>query len=379
MYFQDLNRIINDPHYESNLGRQRINLSQKAYSVLLSDMEAFYVAKPDKADCEHISSKFINQIFQRFWEQAESTISLAVANFQYQQVNILQGMESSARKQAIDLLTKDYKEQLQNRKLERLQRKGKSYLFRINKTSLELLANSLIDEKEIYNDQVGKYFKALLEEYAEHSYAERESFFFSEELEKIQLAINQEKLLQITMRNDRKDRNDCNDRKEPIYMKPVCIQMDKEMNYHYLAGLQATSPNAAKRLWSIICIRISRIQDCKKMMRSGKVEDGDKNNIMELIERYGIEYLSGTSNIRQCYVKLSHEGLHLYKTIQRRRPLYKNMKQEGDYTILEFECTEFQISTYFFQFGNNAQILKPESLAKKFKDEFQKAYQQYQK
>ena len=371
MYFQDLNRIINDPHYESNLGRQRINLSQKAYNVLLRDMEAFYVVKPDKADCEYISSKLINQIFQRFWEHAESTISLVVANYEYQLVNTLQDMEGSARKQAIDLLTKDRKEWLQNRKLERLQRKGKSYLFRINKTSLELLANSLIDEKERYNDQVGKYFKALLEEYAEHSYTERESFYFSEELEKIQLAINQEKLLQITMRNDRKVSR--------LYMKPICIQTDEEMNYHYLVGLQATYPNADKRLWSIKSIRISRIQDCKKMMHSGKVEDGDKNSVMELIERYGIQYLPDISNICQCHVKLSHRGFLLYKKIQLRRPLYQDMKQEGDYTLLEFECTEFQIFTYFFQFGNEAQILKPESLAKRFKDDFQKAYQQYQK
>lgn len=365
MRIDELQQIAQSSHFESNMGKQRINLSQKAYNILMMDMNAFYFADRSNLHLEQISSKIINRVIQNFCLDAESTISYDVQKEQERIRINLKELDKDAQLLAVDLLCKAYEQKLIDKASERLKVKGTSCSYSLNKTTIQNLATVLSGDADHYGNRLDKYLKALLEEYTELSYIERESVYFKKELETIYNAINSKKELKLSMVAG------------DLYIKPVIVQADIGKNYHYLAGFLSQNDSSDEKSWSRKAIRINKIQKIQVWKSFRGIESEKITNLKNLIAKRGIQYLSD-GNVQKIFrVQFTKSGIKKYKSMQHMRPMYCKIEKEGDYTILEFNCSEYQLKTYLQRFGKEARVLSPDKLAKEMEKYFYQAYLVY--
>ena len=227
------------------------------------------------------------------------------------------------------------------------------------------MATVLSGDADHYGNRLDKYLKALLEEYTELSYIERESVYFKKELETIYNAINSKKELKLSMVAG------------DLYIKPVIVQADIGKNYHYLAGFLSQNDSSDEKSWSRKAIRINKIQKIQVWKSFRGIESEKITNLKNLIAKRGIQYLSD-GNVQKIFrVQFTKSGIKKYKSMQHMRPMYCKIEKEGDYTILEFNCSEYQLKTYLQRFGKEARVLSPDKLAKEMEKYFYQAYLVY--
>ncbi|MBQ8622098.1 MAG: WYL domain-containing protein [Oscillospiraceae bacterium] len=338
--------------------KQRVSLSSHAYSILLHDMDIFQAASGKEGE---ISSELINHIFVNFHSQAESSLATALQNRHSYLMEHLCGMgDASARAEAVGLLLKAYSAELEQHRKERCALKNHTQLFRVSKKNLDyLMSDDGQREGAYHRDNVGAYFKAVLEEYCEHPYAERERIYCKQYVDEIELAILNRMLLRIETRN-----------KHVAYMKPLELGRDPERLYNYLVGLMATGPDGH---WEIASIRLSSITSCERRAQSGFISAETEKIIRSAIKQVGIQYLADNDSSERIVVEFTPQGEKLYRSILHLRPQYT---QKTD-RVYEFNCSMQQADNYFFKFGHNARILEPKSLADKFRRKYENAAKKY--
>jgi predicted DNA-binding transcriptional regulator YafY len=267
---------------------------------------------------------------------------------------------SQSREEAIDLLLKNYATELQKKSNDRCSIKGRTLSVRIFQDNLRfLLSEDGQQEACAYQDKIGTYFKALLEEYCQLPYVERERIYFRNQKDEIDLAIQNKQLLRIVTR------------KQFIsYVKPLELCHDKEHMYHYLVGYASTNKNGP---WKIVSFRLSSISECKRQVHSGYLTLDQKNKIRKAIAETGIQYLAGSDTRQIIRVEFTSYGEKQYRQILHLRPQYVS----HDGLIYEFDCTLKQAEDYFFKFGHNARILEPIHLAEKFQRKYHNAAKKY--
>ena len=201
MLFSEIRDVLED----LSRNKQRLTLSRHAYSTLLHDDDIFEPDKKPKRPGGDPSSTLINQIFQNFHETAESSIQMKLSVEREALALRFVGQEKAeiCTDVVLDLL----REQLEKNVHRRQQDKGCSFFVRLSKPMLEALASDeLREDAEFYSGKVGGYLKALLEEYCELPYAERERIYYKEQLQLIELAIANREQLKLTL-NSRKKKN----------------------------------------------------------------------------------------------------------------------------------------------------------------------------
>ena len=339
--------------------KQRISLSSHAYSTLLHDLDVF---QPTGQQSGEISSELINHIFSCFCNEAESSVAEAMQKKRLRLLELLSSMQDPhAREKSIALILKEYNAELEQKRKNRCREKDHSLTFRISKDNLDyLLSDEGQKESPAYRDNIGAYFKALLEEYCEHPYVERERIYYRNPVDEIELAIQNRKLLRVVTR------------KQYIsYVKPLELGQDTGRLYNYLVGLIASHQEGP---WQIGSIRLSSISNCARQAHSGFISAEKEKEIRKAVKETGIQYLSGSDTFQKIVVEFTPVGEKMYGTILHLRPQYTNR----DGRIYEFHCSFRQADNYFFKFGHHARILEPIQLAELFQRKYRNAAIKYE-
>lgn len=336
--------------------KQHLNLSHYAYDVAENDMYAFQVQS---------LSGFLNLVFQNYYEFAEASISRTLDKKRRQlDEQLFQVGEYEHKEIILDTLLR----QEQNRLLEQVQNypKGYGFKFYLNTENAEFLMDEFKLESQWYHAHPMKYFKAVIEEYATKNRLQREKIVFSHRIEELQRYIEQGTLVCIdTVDGHRYE------------VKPYRILADHDSLYHYLVGISrpAGSGSEDDKIASFRISRFVKMRSRPKSYRSGKITGQELRQIQEKIGQDGVPFLISQSE--DIVVRLTRTGAQRFKTQPHLRPKLISSEETQQGLICRFNCTEFQIRSYFFQFGPEVEILAPESLREHFKTHYGRAFHLY--
>lgn len=345
--------------------KQRINISDHAYLTLQNDMVNF-LSQNVQTDSGKIPSGFINRIFRNCRKSANSSIAYRLREKEIEYEHLLAGEKSGEKKKIISALIEDYKARLLKERERHLKGKGNSFYFRIDRENLlYLVSEEGQDEKDYYKDNISLYIKAVIEEYAELSYVERESVYHRELVDIINLAISNQKVLKLILKNEHNGKSNIK------YVKVLGIYRDQEYLYNYVAGLMSDD---RKGEWKPGAVRLTSVYDCDRLEQSAFISKENRDLVTALIKRQGVQYLPAGDCSCKVIVEFTSKGEKMYQKMLHLRPLYVKKVSERVY---EFHCSKLQAQSYFFRFGQEAKILEPSGLAEEFLNRYQEAVKKY--
>lgn len=330
--------------------RVRINLSETASVVISDDMYQFKIAN---------RSTFMNIVFKNFYPIAKASITLYLDYKKKQLMDITKSNPalSSAQDAVINQLLlqeqKDYKDYIQ------FQAKNKyiSHIYRINTENLKYLQSEECKESEPYNQKLGIYLKCILEEYSTLSYMKRERIFFKERYDMVLHAIETNSLLKITTGNHKQ-----------FYVWPFSLEPDTLSTRLYLTGLAKDAKNEILEKHPA-SFRIPNLNDIKILHQSGRLTKEDTSLMRETILKRKVQFL--LDNEEDIHIRLTNRGIYKYNSQVYMRPAFDPDKTKGN--VYVFHCTQRQAEYYFFKFGEDAEILSPARLRKRFKTLYKNA------
>lgn len=360
--------------------KQHINLSNSAWSIIEQDMQNF--ALTDVLPL----SKFMNKVFANFYADAKASISRRLEEREEELditlgINEVKNKKTSLFDERAEKLIDETKEECKKELLARYEEelctlaksypKGKGRKFRINKNNKDTLTESL-DGKyyDIYH--VGRYLKAVFEEYCALPNHIREQIYFKETVQTIKWAIEMRHKLQIVTAAQYDIRQKVSVAKKYI-VAPYKIVQDNCMSFNYLACYSSEIlPDGTLRDEKIVSYRMNRIEKAsERLSKSANLSEAQKVEIEKEIAEKGIQFLAG--DLVVIRIKFTKKGLDLFNRQIYMRPPYKKESQD----VYVFTCTERQAINYFFKFGIDAQVLEPQSLRERFAKSYQLALSQY--
>jgi len=330
------------PFFINDAQRLSVNLSEFAYYIIETDMVTFSIEN---------RSTFINRMLKNFIDKAKSTISNSSDEYRtnLEEKLINRGIDIKEYKNIIDALVNDYVDSIKNKKY----KKGNSFKIRLNNGNTKYFKGAVIDSK-YYDNTLGAYVNALIEEYAELNYKDREAIIYREEFNQITSAIKDEKLIKTTLVFG-----------ETLKIKPYKLLMDNQKLYYYLVGYDRESMKSVS--YRIIDFDSINCQQGKSVLTKSDIE-----NIEKEIRNKGVQFMRGESH--EIKIRLNEEGQKLYNRILHLRPKYVRIEEKNIYV---FDCSLKQIEYYFFKFGKEAEIISPLDLREKFKNDHLEAYKLY--
>ena len=180
------------------------------------------------------------------------------------------------------------------------------------------------------------FFRQLITEYSMKSSYERELIVFKEHLERIKVAIENNKRIEIKFKN----RDDILD--------PYFIASLEKENRNYLVSYSYYKEK-------IVNYRIKNISNV--VITNLNREPFDEKYIKDLSENFN-PFLSFGNEVK---VRFTREGEKYYKQVISNRPKLK--RTEGDIYI--FEANDYQAMLYFAGFMEMVEILEPLNLREK--------------
>lgn len=225
----------------------------------------------------------------------------------------------------------------------------------VYKEDTELLQFTLSKENFIKFDTLenkklkkADFFRQLITEYTMKSSYERELIVFKEHLERIKVAIENNKRIEIKFKN----RDDILD--------PYFIASLEKENRNYLVSYSCYKEK-------IVNYRIKNITNV--VITNLNREPFDEKYIKDLSENFN-PFLSFGNEVK---VRFTTEGEKYYKQVISNRPKLKGT--EGDIYI--FEANDYQAMLYFAGFMEMVEILEPLSLREKMKERIEKMKEVY--
>lgn len=339
--------------------KQHLNLSTHAYHVIYHDMFTFMHSDS--------LSGFVNAIFSRYYEYADASISLAISRKEEEFKQILKGCSD----EIINALVENEKQKF----LKKVASYGSGCMMkiRLNNENFAFLYSDEQEDPEAfhfpedrYYKNVGQYVKAVLEEYAEKSFFEREEIYFREMLQTIEHCTQTGTLLRLEFQNGMFD------------MKPYGIHSDQEQEYHFLAGISCPKgePASGERITSVRLSQILSVQT--RSYRSGRLTNEQKKQIQHLIRTAGIQFLN-QDPAEEIVVYMTKEGARKYRKMLHLRPLLVKKEDFEDHSIYHFYCTQLQARFYLFRLGGDTYVLKPESLREALRERYLAAAEMYER
>ena len=342
--------------------RQYLNLSTYADGVLRSDMAAF--------DPEQSKSGFLNRVIRRFFREADASISLRLKEREqeleamFRQIPA-ENAEPSFTDRLTEMLLAEY-EQALIRKREYPKEVNVGWDFRLDdENAWWIYRSGSLSGEEAYYRRGSDYVKAVLEEYARLTFYEREAVYYNEEIRKIDEIIRDRRMLRITTAG------------RVFEVKAYGILPDEQDRFHYLVG--CSRPYHSTEPEIIASFRLSRIDHSQTRglspnnNRSGRLTKKERLAVENTIHDRGVMYLMDPR--KTVYLKMGQAGMDRYERKLTNRPLLE--RQEGGVPGREnvYRCfgTERQIENYFFDFGEDVEILAPEGLREKFAVRYRKA------
>lgn len=374
MYFDTLKADYRehclDPDFHIE-NKQRLNLSKEAVETILRDFEI--LERKNSFGGGRLSSTVINHLFRCYYEEADASVEQSTLRVREKLARSLEPMaDSPEKRQALDLMTQSWREQIRENCRELMKLKGISVNFRIDRSNLEcLVSDSCQQEAEFYSNQVGGYIKTILEEYARLPFVRRERIYSKQVCDEIQKALTNQNILKIILHSVDSDTGLHN----VIYVKPYAIRTDSEHLYNYLTGY-SLMPREKK--WLPGSIRLSSILRCEVRLSSGFLSQQQIRVLEHTMEQYGVQYMANRNPREEIRVHLTRQGERLYSRLLHLRPAYTSQDPDSPGTYL-FSCSPLQADNYFFTFGGEAEILKPDWLREKFREKYRAALETYEK
>lgn len=373
MQVEDLLAIRNG---EPRTNRIQLTISARAFLTLQQDGQDFSLS--DDASAGPLSS-LVNHLVVQYHDQAQISIALQLRRREAELEQILSGMSAGSRRAAIQKLLESYQLKLEEGRdaLRTIARQGAaagqkdhSFLIRLNKPAIEALAihfsgGGLFAEGRYYDDNIGRYLKFLLEEYARQSGPRREEIFYRPWLDAetglLTLAANSGQELLVTLHKR-------HTAAIPVF-RPYAVRLDEESRYHYLLGFW--DPEETGR-WQAACLRLNSLRTVRLGPVCRPLTKAERQDLQRQIAQKGIAYLSGLEAPVTIQVQLTPKGIRLYHSIRHMRPAaVAPPGADGVYTFL---CPAYQAKNYFVRFGANARILAPESLRQEVADFYRKGW-----
>lgn len=343
----------NDPDSSGNK-KQHLNLSTQAYEVMQNDMFAF------KAPTRPY---FINRIFLYYYPEADASISMALDRLRgvlMQKLTEVPGDEKTKKRVMSALLKQE-----ETRLIEKTKsyEKGVSFKFDLNKNAFEYLEKSGSEyaEKKYYGRHRGSYIKCVVEEYARLPYVQRERIYFTPFMEEIASAVQRQCQLRVVTGT------------EKIYsVYPYKVLCDPLSTANYLVGhsRRYSCPEENLRPCSF---RISVLSSVKaEKSKSAFLKQDRRKELAQSIARRGVQFMS--TEEEEIHVRLTETGKIKFQRQVHLRPAPVRQQEN----VFAFQCTAAQAQFYFFKFGEDAEILRPESLREKFKAMYERAASVYE-
>lgn len=334
----------------SECKKQRLNLSTQAYDVVENDRSAFKASKlPD----------FINRIFLYYYPEADASISITLNRLQgmlRQQLAEVLGDEST-KKRVMDALL----EQEETRLIEKTKSygKGTGINFNLNKRVFEYLTSpesECAEEKYYGRRHRGSYIKSVVEEYARLPYVQRERIYFTPFMEEIASAVQRQCQLRVVTGA------------ENIYsVYPYKVLLDPLSTANYLVG-HSRRYNFPEEDLRPCSFRISALSSVKaEKSKSAFLKQDRRRELVQSIARRGVQFMS--TEEEEIHVRLTETGKVKFQRQVHLRPALVRQQEN----IFVFQCTSAQAQFYFFKFGEDAEILRPEGLREKFKAMYERA------
>lgn len=335
--------------------RLRINLSRKAYQTMQEDMALFH---------EKERSTFINRVFRNFYEQARASSALYLSQKKQEFSRLLSEIpcDEITKSSIIDSFIKQEKERLLQDLKKQEHNKSISKTYRINNENQEILNSDECLEDTFYDTRIGLYLKCVIEEYTELPYFQRERVYFREFYDLVETAIQTERLLKMTLPNGVK-----------YYVYPYKLAEDALSSRTYLTGYLVLSSDPDKNK-KIASMRLPRVKNIQILKQSGHLTKKNISDLENAIENRSVQFLLGEEE--EIHVYLTDAGIERYYTKMSLRPL--RIEEKSTEHEFVFYCTPLQAEYFFFQFGAEAKILKPDYLRQKFSAMYEAAAKAYQ-
>lgn len=333
--------------------KQHLNLSEEAWLILEQDRAAF--------GGETLAG-FLNHILLNYCETAKASLFRTRQEKIKEYYEKLSALPEDTRKQAAEILAEQditaIQAQVQSYP------KGHGVKIRLNNELFAYLTetpspnnpDSGCQENRYYEDHIGRYLKALLEEYARLPYLQREEIYFAQHFRTLKNCIesgNKAKI-QVSSGNE-------------YLMRPYKITPDSQSTYHYLIAWS----DEEDRPYSY---RISLLQRVRQTSQGGKLTTDKEKRIEQALQEKDVPYIAGT--VQEIRVQLTPNGVNKYQSILHLRPQCHAIEDENIYV---FHCTAYQAEHYFSKFGPDATVLSPQNLADKLRRFHLRALQNYPK
>ena len=306
--------------------KQHVSISQYAYDILVNDSHTFMGKK-----------------------NLSGFISIIVSNYGFKY------FENQRYEEEIDRISSG---------------KNKSFKIRLrDELYYELYPTKSTWIGAKYHIRQGEFINGIIEDYARKSFFDRESIFYKDKIDAINLHVdsnNSKKgILSIELDTCKK-----------VYVKPYRLSMAFEAPYHYLICLSSFEP---ERGYIPVSIRLSRIKSISRSLSSyvsGKITKEQRDDLERRIKNNKVPYIMG--EVKKFIIKLSQDGMIMYNSIFHQRPMYDEIKDNNDGTVtLVINSTERQVTNYFYQFGEDAVVIFPQSTACAMYEKYKRAFESY--
>ena len=180
----------------------------------------------------------------------------------------------------------------------------------------------------------------------------------------VNLAIQDNKQLRIKTVIDTKE--------QTLIIHPYAILTDPMKTQEYLVcySHKQNESQHNKHLASFSMARLDRISILSK---KSFISKADKRNVDLYITKHSAAFLYGGS--QEIRVRLTDNGKRIFRQRITSRPMKDDFLSTDD--IYVFSCSEYQAYIYFFSFGEDAEILAPDSLRKKLSIAYGNAAKKY--
>ncbi len=334
----------------------RIALSQRAYNIIQEDMSIFRSKS---------STNFINTILENFKEESKATFTSYLEHIR----NELEKEFNTAKvdQKSKDLLIEHIYTQRKEKTITLLNKymkeKAFSKLYRINNNNTDYLMNDC-EENDFYNDRPGLYIKCILEEYADLPFIERERIYRKDVFNTVELACSNNQAMKVIVSYQGK--------RKALTVYPYKIMPDAMNSQLFLACYTYEQGQTTKDKKDA-SFSMARIPMPTLLKQKAFISKEEQKKIDEDIEKLSINYLLGEES--EIHVRLTEKGKNTYHNYITSRPAKDEiLSSENEYV---FHCSESQAFNYFYSFGENAEIISPDSLRKRMIESHQNAIKMY--
>ena len=230
---------------------------------------------------------------------------------------------------------------------------------RLDRETFSIMNNSGLGK--LYDCDPGKYFQAVLEEYAKLSSGFREEIIFIDSSELIKEAINEGRSVYVKFSENEYE----------IY--PNGPRFDSNIQHCYVLGVMLDGSYSPFR---------KRISRCS-VRRGRTLDDGTKYKAMaaidkleDIINERDVPFFDSEIFSEPIRIRFTEQGESLYYRLMEYRPLYDRIEDE-EKRIYVFNCTKKQMEIYFRKYGKEAEVLSPPEARADMKEFFEQSLSVY--